>query len=662
MAYTIFVSSVQAEFAKERAALRDYVLTNNTLKKFFDVFLFEDTAATDRHPTSLFLEKVDSSDIYVCLLGRDYGTENEAGISPTEQEFTRATEGEKPRLVFLKRMGAGDRDPKMQALVERAQTGLVRKTFDTTEDLVKEFDLALAGFLAERLPRPHSFAATACPGATLDDLDPEKMAQFVRTARLQRDLPLPENTPPEKLLTHLDLLDNGRPTNAAVLLFGKNPQKLVHNSDVMCMHFHGTEATKPIPSYHIYTGTVFELIEQAVDFVLSKISQTVGTREESAYAPRTYEIPAQVVTEAIVNAVVHRDYTLASSVQVMLFTDRLDVVNSGTLPPDLTPERLRVQHPSRPRNPAIAQTLLWTKLIERAGSGTLDMIRRCAEAELREPEFASKGFFTATVWRTARKICAISVTSRGKPINDADVLVTLPGGKSVRTTTDSDGVGHVEVPAPGFPFTVFAARHGVSACARHGWVPAQGTLAMRPDMLRDGGSVILHERQGSLPGLRGNLEFSRDSQGEILLHAHGFSVCDERTQPIGLDPGNTVRVVDQVGRSATVRLVDMAGRAVLLEYVVRSVSKSTQLEMLDNEVMTLLASGPLRISDLLGVFGKRVSPKKAKEAVRRLLSKQLVEQTQPDRPRSPTQKYRLTSTGRSSVASRERGRAESDDD
>ena len=64
-----------------------------------------------------------------------------------------------------------------------------------------------------------------------------------------------------------------------------------------------------------------------MDFVLSKIALSVGTRAESVQAPVAYEIPKEVVTEAIVNAVAHRDYTSNASVQVMLFSDRLEILN-----------------------------------------------------------------------------------------------------------------------------------------------------------------------------------------------------------------------------------------------------------------------------------------------------------------------------------------------
>jgi len=59
-------------------------------------------------------------------------------------------------------------------------------------------------------------------------------------------------------------------------------------SEVKCLHFHGTEVQKPIPSYQIYKGTVFELVDQAVDFVMSKIARRVGTRALGPQAPVDY--------------------------------------------------------------------------------------------------------------------------------------------------------------------------------------------------------------------------------------------------------------------------------------------------------------------------------------------------------------------------------------
>ena len=396
----VFISSVQGEFAEERAALRDYVHDDVLMRRFFDVFLFEDTPASDRRPDDLYLDEVDRADIYVGLFGSDYGSQDDEGISPTEREFDHATAVGSHRLIFVKGGGDYARHPKMRALIGKAQAGLIRKRFNMTAELVAGLYAALVEYLVVKdLIRWGPFDAAPCAKATVNDLDFEWIARFTRTARRARQLPLAEETPVPQLLEHLNLLNEGRLTNAAVLLFGKSPQRFLISSEVRCAHFHGTEVAKPIPSYQVYKGDAFALVDQAVDFVLSKIYRSIGTRAEGVRAPRTYEIPVEVVTEAIVNAVVHRDYTDNGSVQVMLFADRLEVRNPGRLPPPLTLNKLREAHRSVPGNPLLAESMYLAEYIERMGTGTLDMIRRCVEAGLPEPEFAVEDGFVTTVWR-----------------------------------------------------------------------------------------------------------------------------------------------------------------------------------------------------------------------------------------------------------------------
>ena len=396
----IFISSVQREFALERAQLREYLRGDPLMRRFFEVFLFEDIPASDRRPDEVYLGEVDRCDIYVGLFGNEYGFEDAQGVSPTEREFDRATELDKHRLIFVMGADDGERHTKMLDLIARAQAGLIRRRFATPAELVAGLYASLVQYLeAKELLRFGPFDAAPCTGATLDDLDVERMYRFIRIARRARQFPLPEETEPPDLLSHLNLLNRGRLTNAAILLFGKAPQRFLISSEIKCAHFHGPRVAKPIPSYQVYKGTVFDLVDQAVDFVLSKIALSVGTRSESVQAPVAYEVPKEVVTEAIVNAVAHRDYTDSSSVQVMLFADRLEVMNSGRLPPELTVEKLRVAHQSLPANPLLAESMYLLRYIERMGTGTVDMIQRCAEAGLPEPEFEVGAGFVVRIWR-----------------------------------------------------------------------------------------------------------------------------------------------------------------------------------------------------------------------------------------------------------------------
>ena len=400
----LFISSVQKELADDRRALKEYMHGDPLLSRFFEVFLFEDLPALDRRTDEVYLHEVERSAIYVGIFGNGYGFEDAEGLSPTEREFDHATTVGTERLIFVKGNDDSARHPKMLALIRKAGDQLIRRRFGTVTELITSLYAALVQYLiASELIRGGPFDAAFCQKATLADLDEEKIRLFLLKARRARGFALDEDTPPAAILEHLNLLDNGRLSHAAVLLFGVRPQRFLISSEVKCMHFHSTQVHKPIPSYHIYKGTLFELVDQAVDFVMSKIDLWVGTREEGPQAPVAYEIPQGVVSEAIVNAVAHRDYTSNGSVQVMLFSDRLEVWSPGELRPPMTLDKLTRPHPSLPVNPLIAEPLYLSKYIEKAGSGTLDMADLCRSAGLRPPEFRlDVGCFIVTIYRKLR--------------------------------------------------------------------------------------------------------------------------------------------------------------------------------------------------------------------------------------------------------------------
>ena len=632
----IFISSVQGEFSEERAALRDYIRADVLIRRFFEIFLFEDAPASDRRPDQLYLDEVERCDIYVGLFGTDYGNEDDEGVSPTEREFEHATAMGAHRLIFVK--GVGDsRHPKMQALIHRAQAGLIRKRFNTLAELVAGLYAALVEYLdAKELIRWGPFDASPCARATLDDLDFERMAQFIRTARLVRQFPLPEGTPVPQLLEHLNLLNEGRLTNAAVLLFGKSPQRFLISSEIRCAHFHGTEVAKPIPSYQVYKGTAFELVDQAVDFVLSKINRSIGTRAESVRAPRTYEIPAEVVTEAVVNAVAHRDYTDNGSVQVMLFADRLEIRNPGRLPPPLTLEKLREAHRSVPGNPLLAESLYLTEYIERMGTGTLDMIRRCVQAGLPEPEFAVTDGFVTTIRRAAvprqateRAMGQVAGRVGGRP-KSGRVHAWAGGqaeGQEGQAALSAKEIAMLQACLDGA-----VAAEALSAAAGHSsrtghfkrWLNlllAGGFLEMTvPDKPR---SPVQKYRLTD----RGRAALAPDDRGQARDQFGGQAKGEDEGQVGGQAEG-------QEGQAA-LSAKEIAMLQACLDGAVAA------------EALSAAAGHPSRT----GHF---------KRWLNRLLRGGLLEMTVPDKPRSPAQRYRLTEKGQAALGCAAEGHEERD--
>lgn len=400
----IFISSVQKELAAERRAIRDFIRGDALFGQYFDVFLFEDLPAADRRTDDTYLDEVSASAIYLGLFGNDYGSIDDKGISPTEHEFDRATDDSIYRLAFIKGSNDSQRAPAMKKLIGEVSNQLRRRRFESTEELLHErIYPSLVEFLRwNGILRSVAFEREPIPGLDRAAIDEKKVRWFLKRAREARGYPLEVDTPVDEALAHLDLLSDDQLTQSAVLLFGKKPQSWLPASEVKCLHFHGTQPVKPIPDYQVFKGNLFELIDQATDYVMAKLARRVGVRDAGPENEVAYEIPKAAVAEIIINALAHRDYQSDASVQVYVFADRVAVWNPGELPPTLTPAKLKKAHSSVPRNKRLCEALFLANYIDKAGTGVLDVLAKCREAGLPEPDFAQDGDqFTVTLWRDA---------------------------------------------------------------------------------------------------------------------------------------------------------------------------------------------------------------------------------------------------------------------
>lgn len=375
------------------------------LGTFFDVFLFEEMAAQNRSAKSVYLDEVRNSDIYLGLFGCEYGFEDAEGVSPTEREYDLATECGKYRLAFVKRTAAHNRMPKERTLIAKVEREVTRKSFSSLAMLKKMVYEALFRYLQDRdVVNVRPFDESYSLGVKIEDLDQDRIGAFVRMVRAAGKVTFAPGISTTEILSRLGAFDSstGKIANAAALLFAKNPEMFRPSWEIKCLQLWGTTFEKPFPSYHIYHGTVFEQVDQSLDFVMSRVDHWVGARDaaESAQAPARSEFPIEAVREAIVNAVCHRDYTDDGSVQVMLFRDRLEVLNPGTLPRGWTAANLLQTHDSKPHNGILATAMQWAGYVEKSGYGTEDIVRKCKAWGLREPEYhPSSVDFRLVLWR-----------------------------------------------------------------------------------------------------------------------------------------------------------------------------------------------------------------------------------------------------------------------
>lgn len=393
MKYRIFVSGVQKELKAERLAVWEMVEGNVLLKDYFRVFLFEKAPAGGKSSKTVYLKEVRGCEVYILILGDEYGKVPKNKLSATEEEFREAQKRYKYVLVYIKGTADNTKDKRVKKLIaeiKNEDSGYKYYRFRNIQELKNAVYESLIEFLREKgIVGKSIFDQAVCEGALWKDIDTEKVKWFLRMAHEKRNFPLPENTSVKNVFIHLNLLNGNKLTNAAILLFGKNPHKFYLQAETKCLQLSGTEVEKPFPSYHIYNGNLFDQVDRAVSFVLSSIKLPVIQQEHTAQVKRPPEIPLFAVEEAIVNALAHRTYNDTAGVQVMVFIDRVEIWNSGSLPSQLSIADLKKPHRSYPGNPLIAEVFYLADYIQRVGSGTIEMVKQCKQAGLPEPEFVN---------------------------------------------------------------------------------------------------------------------------------------------------------------------------------------------------------------------------------------------------------------------------------
>ncbi|HEX2914270.1 MAG TPA: ATP-binding protein [Chloroflexia bacterium] len=221
------------------------------------------------------------------------------------------------------------------------------------------------------------------PGATIADINPERVGWYIARRQSQRSSLLPAEQPVEEFLDKLGLLQSGHPTVAALLFFGRNPQQFFPYHVIRAMRFADNTTARIIDRKDI-GGTIPEMIEQTLAFVMANTRHPV--RFEGAIRYDEDEYPVEAVREAIANACAHRDMSVTNGqLRVFIFANRLLVDSPGELLPGVKIERLA--QISRLRNPRLAQLLYDSGYMERAGTGISRMIGAMEEHGLEPPIF-----------------------------------------------------------------------------------------------------------------------------------------------------------------------------------------------------------------------------------------------------------------------------------
>jgi len=224
--------------------------------------------------------------------------------------------------------------------------------------------------------------------ANLDDIDGEAVYDFLEVANSVRSFNENLFLGVDVILQKLDLMKEGKLTNAALLLFGTEPLKFFCNHfEIKCGDFFQDSGYKEIVNDQEYNDNLITNFKTSLSFILKSIQKRSAKQDVNRI--ESYELPVSVIRDALVNMIVHRDYRQNIKSTVEIRPSIISFYNPAQLfEPTINIERLSKVHPSRPGNKLIAKIFYLMGLFENWGGGTLHIISETIKSGKKSPVFS----------------------------------------------------------------------------------------------------------------------------------------------------------------------------------------------------------------------------------------------------------------------------------
>ena len=242
-------------------------------------------------------------------------------------------------------------------------------------------------------------------GASIETLDPMKLEDYL--LRRKKNRPHLDTVPTEQLYELIGILRDGKVTLSAVMLFGYYPQAYFPQLSVIATCVPGTEMGILDETGHRFTdsrrieGTLPEMLDGSLAFVRTNMRTATTIDPKTGVRRDTPQYPMDAVREAVLNALVHRDYSIHTEgkpIQLTMYADRLEISNPGGLYGRLTVDQLGQVQPDT-RNPVMVTAMEVLEQTENRYSGIPRIRHAMRELSLPEPVFSDRrGTFTVILY------------------------------------------------------------------------------------------------------------------------------------------------------------------------------------------------------------------------------------------------------------------------
>lgn len=262
------------------------------------------------------------------------------------------------------------------------------------EDLLPMSDEQLFKILQEQEP---DFSAKICEGISIADLDETAIKKMKESYARKQKNPGFLQLSTGQVLTDLKLLENGKLNYAALILLAKNEviqDKLPQSKTIW--EFRNSEAQ----IHHDSREVIGEPLFIGIDSIWKLINQPTLNKkypvQSGAYIFDLYDFNEEVIREAVLNAIAHRDYTITSEVAIKQFPQKITIANPGGFPKGVTIENILTVS-STPRSRLMTEILEKTGLVERSGQG-VDKIYSITLSEGKaEPDYKNSDMFQVSL-------------------------------------------------------------------------------------------------------------------------------------------------------------------------------------------------------------------------------------------------------------------------
>lgn len=220
-----------------------------------------------------------------------------------------------------------------------------------------------------RLSNIHTFDAMPCWGTAIDDLDVKLIKKEYLPIAVAKEILAEDKRSIEEQLTSLGFYDlrYNCPTNAAIILFGLNPERHLHGSYVQYVRFKGKDRAGDIINEHKFSGNLCRELPKIDTFIETSIAQKRPIPVSVLREETISKYPYWATRELLMNALMHRDYETNAPVLFYEYDDRIEVQNPGGLYGKVTPDNF--PNVSDYRNPLIAEAMKILGYVNRFSRG-----------------------------------------------------------------------------------------------------------------------------------------------------------------------------------------------------------------------------------------------------------------------------------------------------